>query len=120
MISGIIDNWGIDIISKDYKRCICGEIFDSNKFNDGKLIFTSNILSVNLLNNYLADDLNLIPNVYIESINKSKYILGNISSIFKEYIESLVKEHNLDSNTYNFNTSKGIVNCIKWYLNKIV
>ena len=120
MISGIIENWGIDFLSQDYKRCICGEIFDSNQFNDGKLIYTSTILNINLLNNYLAENLNLIPNVAVETINKSKYILGNVSPIFKGYIESLVIEHNLDSNEYNFNTSKGIVNCIKWYLNKIV
>ena len=120
MISGIIDNWGFDILDQEHTRCISGEIFYSSQFSDGKLIYTSNILNVRLLNNSLAEDLNLIPNVIVETINHSKYILCKVSPIFKEYIESLIKQQNMESLEYNFNTSKGIVNCIKWYLNKIV
>jgi len=120
MISGIIDNWGFDILDTEHKRCISGEIFDSSQFRDGKMIYTSNIISVRLLNNDLAEDLNLIPNVVVETTNKSKYILCNVTPIFKEYIESLVIQKNMDSLEYNFNSSKCIVDCIKWYLNKIV
>ena len=118
MISGIIDNWGFDIISDEYKQCINGKIYDSTKFSDGKLIYTSNILNVSLLNNSLAKDLNLIPNIFIETINNSKYILGKVSPIFKEYIEFIIKQKNMDSNEYNFNSSRCIVNCIKLYLTK--
>ena len=118
MISGIIYNWGFDIISNDYKYCINGEIFDSSTFSDGKLIYTSNILHLSLLNNSLAEDLNSGPNIVIETINHSKYILSKVSPIFKEYIEMLIKQKNMDYNEYNFNSSKCIVNCIKLYLNK--
>ena len=118
MISGIIYNWGFDIISHDYKYCINGAIFDSSKFSDGKLIYTSNILDISLLNNSLAEDLNLVPNIVIETINHSKYILNKVSPIFKEYMELIIKQKNMDSNEYNFNSSKYIVNCIKLYLTK--
>ena len=119
MVSGIIDNWGFDILSTDYKKCVCGEIFESNQFSDGKMIYTSNISDVYLFNKYLAEDLNLEPNIIVETIN-SKYILSNVSNNFKDYINSLITTNKLDSNEYNFNTSKGISTCIKWYLNKIV
>jgi hypothetical protein len=118
MISGIIDNWGFDILDEEHKKCINGEIFDSTLFSDGKLIYTSNIIHINLLNNYLSEDLNIIPNVIVETVNHSKYILSNVSPIFKLYIETLIKRTHMDSNEYNFNTSKCSVNCIKWYLNK--
>ena len=118
MISGIIDNWGFDIISDEYKQCINGKIYDSTKFSDGKLIYTSNILYISLLNNSLDEDLNIVPNIVIETINHSKYILSKVSPIFKEYIEMLIKQKNMDYNDYNFNSYKCIVNCIKLYLNK--
>ena len=98
MISGIIDNWGFDVLDEETKQCINGEIYDSTKFTNGKVINTSIIKRTYLLNNYLAEDLHLIPNVMVETINNSKYILGSPTNTFKN--------------------SKGIVNIIKLYLNR--
>ena len=120
MISGIIENWGVDFLNSDYKRCICGEIFDSPQFSNGKMIYTSNISNVYLLNNYLSEDLTLVPNIIVETINDSKYILSNVCDGFKDYINTFIVTDKLDTNEYHFNTSKGITTCIKLYLNKVV
>jgi len=118
MISGIIDNWGFDVLDAETNQCINGEIYDSTKFTNGKVISTSIIKRVYLLNNYLAEDIHLIPNVMVETINNSNYILGTPADTFKHYIEYIIKQNSLSTEDHTFNYSKGIVNIINWYLNR--
>ena len=118
MISGIIEKWGFGVLDEETKYCIYGEVYDSSKFGNGKLINTSIIKKVYLLNNYLAEDLQLIPNIMVETSNNSKYILGNPSDTFKHYIEHIIKTNSLCMDDYTFKNSKGIVNIINWYLNR--
>jgi hypothetical protein len=120
MISGIIKNWGVDFLSTEHKKCICGEIFDSTQFSNGKMIYTSDIKDISLFNTYFDGGLNIEPNIIVETINKSKYILNNVSGDFKDYITTLITKDKLDEFNYNFNTTNGTVKCIKWYFNKIV
>jgi len=120
MISGSIQNWGVDFLSSEHKKCICGEIFDSPKFSNGKMIYTSDIYDISLFNHFFDEALNIEPNIIVETKNKSKYILNNVSDDFKDYITTLITNDKLDTNNYNFNTTKGTVKCIKWYFNKIV
>ena len=117
MFSGIIEDWGIDFISKDYNNCICGEIYNSNQFQEGKLIYTSRINNIFIENNYLCKEFNLESLINIQTINNSNYILGKMSSEFKTYLELLIEKNKLCKETYSLDTPQGIVNCIKWYLN---
>ena len=118
MISGSIQNWGVDFLSSEHKKCICGEIFDSPQFSNGKMIYTSDICDVSLFNSYFDESLNIEPNIIVETKNKSKYILNNVSDDFKDYITTLITNDKLDTNEYHFNTTKGVAKCIKWYFNK--
>ena len=46
MISGIIEQWGFGVLDEETKYCIYGEVYDSSKFVNGKLINTSIIKKV--------------------------------------------------------------------------
>ena len=116
VMSGIIENWGIDFMSEDYNKCISGEIYDSDQFVEGKLIYTSRIANMFIENNYLSERLDVKPLINIHTINNSNYILGSISSQFKTYLEFIIKQNKLCEDTYLLHTSQGIINCIKWYL----
>ena len=118
MISGIVEKWGFGVFDEETKDCIYGEVYDSSKFTNGKLINTSIIKKVYLLNNYLEKDLHLIPNIIIETKNNSKYILGKPSDSFKEYIEYIINTKSLYIEDYTFKNSKGIVNIINLCLKK--
>jgi hypothetical protein len=115
MISGIIENWGIDFMSKEYNKSICGEVYDSSQFGNGKLIYTSIIDNIFIENNYLSKELGVKPLINIHTIN-SKYILGKISNDFKEYLKFLVNHNKLCKNTYSLDSEEGIINIIKWHL----
>ena len=116
MISGIIENWGIDFMSENHNKSICGEIYDSTQFAEGKLIYTSIIDNIFIEHNYLSKETGVNPLIIIQTINNSKYILGKISNNFKEYLEFLLKDNKLCKDTYSLDKSLGIINCIKWYL----
>tara|TARA_B110000285_G_C15035107_1_gene568829 strand:- start:879 stop:1241 length:363 start_codon:yes stop_codon:yes gene_type:complete len=115
MISGIIEDWGIDFMSEYYNKCISGEIYDSSQFGDTKHIYTSNIENISLEYNYLHKELGVKPLINIKTIN-SKYILGKISNDFKEYLKILVECNKLCKNTYSLDSDEGIINIIKWHL----
>jgi hypothetical protein len=116
MISGIIEDWGIDFMSEDYNKCISGEIYNSSQFEDGKLIYTSRIDNIVIEHNYLSKEIGVNPLINIQTINNSKYILGKISNNFKEYLEFLLEHNKLCKDTYSLDTPQGIINSIKWYL----
>jgi hypothetical protein len=115
MISGIIEDWGIDFMSDEYKKCISGKIYDSQQFGDGKHIYTSNIDNIILEHNYLSKELGIPPLINIKT-NNSKYVLGKINNEFKEYLKFLLEHNKLCKNTYSLDTPQSIINCIKWYL----
>jgi len=109
----LIKNWGIDILDEYTNKAIVGDVYYSYKFADGKHINTSNIKNMYLTENYL------IPNIIVETINNSKYLLGNPTIIFKDYMKFLINENSLCSNEYSVETSEGLINCIKFYLSKL-
>ena len=113
----LIKNWGIDILDENINKAIVGDVYYSDKFADGKHVNTSNIKNMYLLNNYL-NNVN-IPNIIIETNNNSKYLLGNPTIIFKDYMKFLINENSLCSNEYSVETSEGLINCIKFYLSKL-
>lgn len=107
----IIEEWAIDILDIDHNNSINGAIYNSETFEDGKLIYTSRIDNLFIEHNYLSE-----PTINVKTINKSTYILGKISKIFKDYLEMIIDKNNLCKDTYNINTKLGIINVIKWYL----
>ena len=109
----LIKNWGIDILDKNTNKSIVGDVYYSYKFSDGKHINTSNIKNMYLTENYL------IPNIIIETINNSKYLLGNHTIIFKDYMKFLINKNNLCSKEYSVETSEGLINCINFYLSNL-
>jgi hypothetical protein len=116
VMSGIIENWGIDFMSEDYNKCISGEIYESDQFAEGKLIYTSIIDNIFIEHNYLSKEIGVNPLINIHTIHNSRYILGKISSQFKTYLEFIIKQNKLCEDTYSLDTSQGIINSIKWYL----
>lgn len=116
VMSGIIENWGIDFMSEGYNTCISGEIYDSTQFAEGTLIYTSKIDNIFIEHNYLSKEIDVNPLINIQTINNSKYILGKISDQFKIYLEFLIKKNKLCKDTYSLDTPQGIINSIKWYL----
>jgi len=116
MFSGIIEDWGIDFMSENHNKSICGEIYNSIEFDDGKLIYTSIINNIFIENNNLSNELGIKPLLIVNTINNSKYILGTITNQFKDYLNFLIDKDKLCSKTYSLDTSLGIINCIKWYL----
>ena len=115
-ITGILEDWGIDFMSENNTKSICGEIYNSNEFHDGKLIYTSSINNIFIQNNYLSNELDDKSLLIVKTINNSKYILGKISSQFKEYINFLINKNKLCKNTYSLETNQGIIKCINFYL----
>jgi len=113
--SGILEDWGIDFMSEDYNKSICGEIYNSTLFDDGKLIYTSRINNFYIENN-LSEELGIKPFIIVNTINDSKYILGTISNQFKDYINFLIDKNKLCSKTYSLNTNQGIIKCMNIYL----
>ena len=114
MFSGIIEDWGIDFMSKDFNKCISGEIYNSTKFKEGKLIYTSKIENVVLDNSNLCNKIDIKPFINIKTINDSIYILGEISSQFRDYLNFLIDNNNLCKDTYSLDTNQGIINCINF------
>jgi len=115
-ISGILEDWGIDFMSENHTKSICGEIYNSKEFHDRKLIYTSRIDNIFIQNNYLSNELDDKSLLIVKTINNSKYILGTISSQFKEYINFLINKNKLCKNTYSLETNQGIIKCINFYL----
>ena len=111
MNKAIIEEWGIDILELDHNKSISGEIYNSETFEDGKIIYTSRIDNLFIEHYYLSE-----PTINVKTINKSTYILGKISKTFNEYLEFIVDTNNLCKDTYNINSNIGIINIIKWYL----
>ena len=119
MISGIIEDWGIDFLSPEFNRCICGEIYNSPKFKQGKFIYTSMIDNVYIENNYLSNDPEEKQLIFIKTTNGSIYILGTMSSNFNDYLKFMVDQEKLYNKIYSLDNSLGISNIIKWYLKYI-
>ena len=117
MTIGQINNWSIDFLDPELSKCITGEIYGSKVFPEEKLISTSNIKIVSILNNFLIGS-NSVPNILIETINNSKYIIGTPSELFINCTNTFINNYKLDNSTYTFNTSQGTINIIKWYLYK--
>ena len=111
-MNGILEDWGVDFMSENYNKSIYGEIYNSSQFHDGKLIYTSEIYTIFIDNNYLSDELGIKPLMIVQTINNSKYILGNISNQFKDYLKLLIDTNKLCPDTYSLKTTQGIINCI--------
>jgi len=108
--SGLINKWSFNILEPSLNTCITGEIYNSNQFSDGKHILTSKIIDAYIVNTCIENDY-----IILKTIN-SKYILGQYSIDFKEYMDCEIESNKLDKTNYTFDNNKGIVNIIKWYL----
>jgi len=118
-ISGILEDWGIDFMSEDYNKSICGEIYNSTGFEKGRLVYTSRIDNIFIQTNYLSNDFDINSFLIVKTLNNSHYILGKISNQFNNYLNFLIDKNKLCKKSYSSETNQGIINCINFYLKQL-
>lgn len=118
-ISGILEDWGIDFMSENHNKSICGEIYNSTGFEQGRLVYTSRIENIFIQDNYLSNEFNINSFLIVKTMNNSHYILGKISNQFKDYLNFLIDENKLCKQSYSSETKQGIIKCIKFYLEQL-
>ena len=106
-----LDNWSFGFLdNRKYPMPITGDVSGHIYFSNGENIQTSPVVDVFLLNG----------NVFIKTINDSRYILEKpterfiiYSNIVKQFPE---KYMSISSDEMNFNSNKNTVTFLRWFL----
>lgn len=107
----ILENWSFGFLdNRKFPMPIIGDVIGHNYFNTGENIQTSPVVDVFLLDG----------NVFIKTINDSRYILDKPTEQFKVYCNK-VKQYpekymSKISDEMNFDTNKNTVIFLRWFL----